>query len=286
MVGFLLNGGSGEKFHYLMMPAILTHETGSQKWYDDQRYTHAIPILYDFNIPVGSEQALWDTRISLSELKTMEEGDVYTFSSQYMNNPVPAGGSVFKREWFNLYQEVPHNEIMYLRIYADTAMKTGQQHDYSVLQCWGYTRSGDMYLLDMLRGKWEAPDLLDKFVSFYKKCQVNPKLFNYRLQCAVVENKASGTGLIQQANRVPGLIVREVQADRDKVTKAMSAAPVCQAGRVYIPENEPFTEPFLIEVCSFSPTMAHKHDDITDVLISACFDLVINNSNIWTEEML
>jgi predicted phage terminase large subunit-like protein len=165
-------------------------------------------------------------------------------------------------------------------------MKTGQHHDFSVLQCWAYTKNGDMYLMDMLRGKWEAPELLDKFIQFYKKWKVDNKLFKYSLQCAVVENKASGTGLIQQANRVPGLIVREVQADKDKVSKAMSAAPVCQSGRVYIPTNASWVDQFLIEVCSFSPTMAHKHDDITDVLISACFDLVINNSNIWTEAML
>ena len=286
MIGFLLNGGSGEKFHYLMLPAILKSDTGSEKWYKDQRYTHAIPILYDFKVPEGEEQALWPTRVDLDELKEMEEGDVYTFSSQYMGDPVPAGGSIFKREWFNLYDDVPHKDIQYLRIYADTAMKTGQHHDYTVLQCWAYTRDGDMYLLDMLRGKWEAPELLSKFLGFYKKWKVDNKLFNYNLQCAVVENKASGIGLIQQANRVPGLIVREVQADRDKVTKAMSAAPVCQAGRVHIPASAVWLDQFLIEVCSFSPTMAHKHDDITDVLISACFDLVINNSNIWTEAML
>ncbi len=286
MIGYLLNGGSGEKFHYLMMPAILTSDTGSTEWYKAQRYTHSLPIEYDFNIPEGEEKALWPTRVDLDELREMEEGDVYTFSSQYMGDPVPSGGSVFKREWFNLYDEVPHKDIQYIRIYADTAMKTGQHHDFSVLQCWGYTINGDMYLLDMIRGKWEAPELLQKFIGFYKKWQVDNKLFNYRLQCAVVENKASGTGLIQQANRIPGMIVREVQADKDKVTKAMSAAPVCQSGRVHIPINAPWIDQFLIEVCSFSPTMAHKHDDITDVLISACFDLVINNSNIWTEAML
>jgi predicted phage terminase large subunit-like protein len=286
MIGFLLNGGSGEKFHYLMLPAILVDGTGSEKWYKDQRYTHAIPITYDFKVPEGDEKALWPTRVDLEELREMEEGDVYTFSSQYMGDPVPAGGSIFKREWFNMYDEVPHKEIQYLRIYADTAMKTGQHHDFSVLQCWAYTKNGDMYLMDMLRGKWEAPELLDKFIQFYKKWKVDNKLFKYSLQCAVVENKASGTGLIQQANRVPGLIVREVQADKDKVSKAMSAAPVCQSGRVYIPTNASWIDQFLIEVCSFSPTMAHKHDDITDVLISACFDLVINNSNIWTEAML
>jgi predicted phage terminase large subunit-like protein len=286
MIGYLLNGGSGEQFHYLMMPAILNHDTGSEEWYKKQRYTHAIPITYDFGVAEGSEQALWPTRVDLDELREMEEGDVYTFSSQYMGDPVPAGGSVFKREWFNLYDEVPHKDIQYIRIYADTAMKTGQHHDFSVLQAWAYTKNGDMYLLDMLRGKWEAPELLRTFLNFYKKWKVNNKLFRYSLQCAVVENKASGTGLIQQANRVPGVLVREVQADKDKVTKAMSAAPVCQSGRVYIPADASWLDQFLIEVCSFSPTMAHKHDDITDVLISACFDLVINNNNLWTEAML
>lgn len=286
MIGHLLRGGSGEMFHYLMIPAILTTDTGSPAWYKAQRHTHALPITYSFDVPEGEELALWETRVSLDELHTMEDGDIYTFSSQYMGDPVPAGGAIFKREWFNLYDEVPHKEIMYIRIYADTAMKTGQHNDFSVLQCWGYTQNGDMYLLDQLRGKWESPELLKKFLQFYKKWKVNNKLFRYTLQCAVVEDKASGTGLIQQANREPGVIVREVQADKDKVQKAMSAAPVVQSGRVYIPADASYLDQFLIEVCSFSPTMAHKHDDVTDTLISACFDLVINNTNIWTESML
>ena len=286
MVAHLLSGKSGEKFHYLMMPAILTSETGSAEWYAKQNHSHAIPILYNFEVPIGEERALWPTRVSLKELHEMEEGDIYTFSSQYMGDPVPAGGSVFKREWFNKYKDVPHDEILYLRIYADTAMKTGQQHDFSVLQCWAYTRSGDMYLLDMLRGKWEAPELLEKFISFYRKWKVDNRLFPYALQCAVVENKASGTGLIQQANREPGFIVNEVQADKDKVTKAMGAAPVVQAGKVYLPEDALWLEQFLMEVCSFSPMMTHKHDDITDVLISACYDMVVNATHMWTESML
>ena len=93
MVGYLLNGGSGEKFHYLMMPAILDHNTGSKEWYEAQRYTHALPIEYDFGVPEGEQRALWPARVDLDELKEMEEGDVYTFSSQYMGDPVPAFGS-------------------------------------------------------------------------------------------------------------------------------------------------------------------------------------------------
>lgn len=286
MVSFLLNGGSNEKFHYLMMPALLEHDTGSKEWYDAQRYTHAIPVTYDFNIPEGETKALWPQRVSIADLKVMEEGDIYTFSSQYMGDPVPAGGSIFKREWFNFYDEVPHKDIRYVRIYADTAMKTGQHHDWSVLQAWAYTINGDMYLLDQMRGKWESPELLKEFLRFYKKWKVDNKLFKYSLQCAVVEDKASGTGLIQQANREPGVIVREVQADRDKVSRAMSAAPVVQSGRVYIPNTANWLDQFLLEVCSFSPTMAHKHDDVTDTMISACFDMVINNNSLWTESML
>lgn len=286
MIGYLLNGGSGEKFHYLMMPAILDSKTGSEEWYEAQRYTHAIPIIYDMGIPEGVEEALWPLRYPINKLKQLEKGDVYTFSSQYMGRPTPAGGSVFKTEWWKFYGDLPHSEIKYLRIYGDTAHKTGEQNDFSVFECWAYSKGGDVYLVDLIRGKWEAPELEKRFLEFYAKWKKPNVYVPYRLNCAKIEDKASGIGLIQEMKKKPGVIIVPIQRDKDKVTRAMGVAPVVQAGRVYLPEGANFLQQFLIEADSFSPTMGHKHDDQMDPMFDSIEDMIINGVQLWTDDML
>ncbi len=284
--GFLLNGGSGEHFHYLMMPAILDSETGSQKWYDAQRYTHAIPILYDMKVPKGEERALWPLRYPLTKLKQLEKGDIYTFSSQYMGAPTPAGGSVFKNDWWQYYDELPHQDMKYLRIYADTAHKTGEHNDFSVFECWGLGNNGNIYLVDLIRGKWEAPELKKQFEMFYKKWKKPNQFVPYRLNCAKIEDKASGIGLIQELKKTPGTIIVPIPRSRDKVTRAMGVAPAVQAGRVLLPKGAPWLDQFLIEADSFSPTMGHKHDDQLDCMFDAVEDMIINGVPMWTNDMI
>ena len=45
-------------------------------------------------IPLGSP--LWAFKQDLPKLRVIEEGDKYTFSSQYQQNPSPLGGGMFK----------------------------------------------------------------------------------------------------------------------------------------------------------------------------------------------
>lgn len=269
-----------------MMPAILDDKCGTSAWYEEQKYTHAIPILYNFNIPHGEEQALWPMRYSLPKLKNLLEGDVYTANSQYMGRPTLLGGSLFKDEWWQYYDELPHDKIKYLRIYADTAHKTGQQNDYSVFECWGYSEEGNIYLLDVLRDKWEAPELKKNFLAFYNKWKINNKYTRYTLNCAKIEDKASGIGLIQELKRVPGVIIIPIQREKDKVTRAMGVAPVIQSGRVFLPSQASWLETFQDEVGSFSPTMSHKHDDQCDPMFDAVEDMIINGVNLWSETTL
>ena len=37
--------------------------------------------------------------------------------------------------------------------------KTKERNDYSVFEEWGLGADGLIYLIDMVRGKWEAPEL-------------------------------------------------------------------------------------------------------------------------------
>ena len=80
-----------------------------------------------------------------------------------------------------------------------------------------------------------------------------------------VEDKASGTGLIQQLKR-EGVPVVGIPRDRDKVTRGYDTAPMIEAGNVLLPQSAPFVSDFLYEASLF-PNGAH--DDQLDPMFDA-----------------
>lgn len=203
----------------------------------------------------------------LLETKTML-GD-YFWSAMYQQSPVALGGNMFKAEWWQFYKVAP--QIKWRGIYADTAQKTKDANDYSVLQLWGESIAGQAVLLDQIRGKWEAPDLLIQARAFWNKHRMaGVRSFN-------IEDKVSGTGLIQTLKR-EGVPVVAIQRNTDKITRAMDAAPFVQAGNVLLPEDAPWLSDYLSEFAAFpngtnddqcDPTM----DAIKDMLQGGAYSL-------------
>ena len=257
--GFLLKGGTGEMWHHLLLPAEINDE---QPEYNKE-YTHGIPIQY--SLPEG---ALWPYKHTLEQLKFIETSDPYTHASQYMQTPAPLGGGIFKASWWNFYDIAPNVEYKFIT--ADTAQKTKEHNDYSVFQCWGF-HQGNIYLLDQIRGKWEAPDLRIQFIAFWNKHFGSGTQTVGRLRVAYIEDKSSGTGLIQdikkdKENPIP---VQDVQRNTDKITRAMDMAPYIASGYVHLPKSADWLSEYLAEFSKFTPTMSHKHDDQIDPTLDA-----------------
>lgn len=182
----------------------------------------------------------------------------YATAGQFQQRPAPIGGGIFKDEWWRYYDLLP--KIKYSLIIADTAMKTKEQNDYSVFMLIGKGQDGNAYIIDVLRGKWEAPMLKTQFVAFYNKHKNNKDL---RLRNAAIEDKASGTGLIQSIKKDDKIPVRAIKRDsQDKVSRAMSVAPRVESGYVYLNKNAIWLSDYLSEHSAF-PNGAH--DDQVDV---------------------
>ena len=191
----------------------------------------------------------------------------YGAAGQLQQRPAPRGGGIIKPAWFGSYTTVPPLE--WRAIYADTAQKTGEQNDYSVFQCWGRTTTGQAVLIDMVRGKWEAPELLAEARSFWMKHRDLP---GAPLRAMKVEDKVSGTGLIQTLRR-EGVPILPIQRNRDKVTRAYDAAPFVESGNVLLPEWAGWIDAFIAE-CEAFPSGAH--DDQLDPMFDAVRDVQFN----------
>jgi predicted phage terminase large subunit-like protein len=239
--GWLLNGGSGEKWNSLVIPA--RNDDGS---------------------------SFWPEQFPPDMLDRLETSSPYVFAGQYMQRPSPIGGGIFKDDWWRFYDAIP--PLKWRSIYADTAQKTKEQNDYSVFQCWGQTQTGQIVMLDMVRGKWEAPELETMARAFWKKHF--SQTYHGPLRAFKVEDKVSGTGLIQKLKR-EGIPIIPIQRNVDKVTRAFDAAPYIQSGNVYIMSNIDHLSDFMAEASVFPNG---THDDMIDAAMSAISDMTAPQS--------
>ena len=260
----MLTGGTNETWHHLVLPVEITGE----EVYPDT-FTHGIQIKHD--LEAGP---LWAFKHNEEQIENLRNSDVYTFSAQYQQEPTPLGGSLFKDEWWQFYEEVPVDLTQRI-ITVDTAQKTAEHNDFSVFQCWGVTTDKKIYLLDQWRGKWEAPQLQDNFIRFYNLCKHGHSSV---LSGAYVEDKSSGTGLVQSVRQKGDAVVIPVPRVKDKITRAFGVAPAVQSGLVFLPRGKPWLRDLLHEFGAFTPTLSHAHDDQVDAMMDAVEILLLRDN--------
>lgn len=271
---FLMNGGmGGMEFEQVVIPALIT---------EDYRETLPDWLKEEFDRDVLSSEpvyidgvahySFWPAKESAQSLLALREADLYTFESQYQQKPIALGGNAFKAEWFTYYGEgerstLPKPEkFEYLFTTADTAQKVEEIHDFSVFCLWGKYKNR-IYFIDGIRGKWEAPDLEVQALAFYKSCFNRRDLG--RVRKVYIEDKASGTGLIQAISKKLPIEITAVQRDTDKVTRAMDVAPIMKAGRIVFPDSHPMLLDVEAEMLGFTFDDSHPHDDIVDNVMDA-----------------
>ena len=241
--GWLLGGGNGESWEHIKIPA-----------------------MYE------GDKSFWPVQFPVDDLKRKEASNTYVFAGQYMQEPSPIGGGIFKEKWWQFYSALP--KIQYRMIYADTAQKTKEQNDFTVFECWGKGNDGRIYLLDMIREKWESPQLLVQAKAFWQKHKAMTGKSLGTLRKMKIEDKVSGTGLIQQLqqgkDRIP---VEGIPRDKDKITRAFDVAPQIEVGNVVLPESHPCLSDFLTEARTF-PNGAH--DDTLDPMMDAIEDMLLD----------
>ena len=206
------------------------------------------------------------TQYTAERIKELQVNN-YMFETQYQQNAIILGGQVIKRDYFQYYPTAKTYNYKRILIAADTAMKTKEYNDYSVFIAGGVTTENKLHVLDLVRGKWEAPELEKQAVIFWNKFKRDTKT---GLCCngMYIEDKASGTGLIQGLKAKYGIPVFGVKADTDKLTKVENVLPYIEAGNVLLPESENYAfVPELLNECeAFSRDMSHIHDDQVDSL--------------------
>src|SRR5207245_1834815 len=176
----------------------------------------------------------------------------YNYAGQYQQAPAPLGGGMVKAAWFRNYapNERPDGFDRIVQSW-DTANKATELSDFSVCTSWGI-KGKDLYLLHVLRRRMEYPEL---------KRAVREQYEAFEASVVLIEDKASGTQLIQELVEQGLHAVTPYQPQSDKIMRMQAQTATHEDGFVHLPKEAGWLAEYLHELTVFPNG---KHDDQVD----------------------
>ena len=189
-------------------------------------------------------------------IKSVEGSYSTEFARQELEGEfIDDASNMIKKEWWKYYKQLPNYKRL---IWSwDTAFEKNTASDYSVGSLWADCADG-YYLIDIIRGKYEFPELKRTVINAWNK---------NKSSVILIEKKASGHSLIQELRRFTSLPIKEVKVDKDKIARTHAVNGYIESGRVKLPENAPWLHDFIYE-CSMFPS-PRTNDDQVDSMTQA-----------------
>jgi predicted phage terminase large subunit-like protein len=176
----------------------------------------------------------------------------YNFAGQYQQMPAPQGGGMIKAAWFRSYaaNEQPDRFDRIVQSW-DTANKATELADFSVCTTWGI-KGKDLFLLHVRRKRMEYPELKR---AVCEQCEA------FGATVVLIEDKASGTQLIQELVHEGLHAVTRYQPQVDKIMRMHAQTAMIENGFVHLPKDAAWLPEYLHELTVFPKG---KHDDQVD----------------------
>jgi len=208
-------------------------------------------------------------------LKQRQQHDIYMFAAQHQQDPQPAGGALFKPEWFVELDEEP--DIFQTFITADTAETSKSYNDATVFSFWGVyeidnqgvkTGQYGLHWIDCLETRVEPKDLQPEFMQFWTECSrhsMPPKL-------AAIEKKSTGVTLTSVLEDIRGLQIRDIKrsrADGNKTQRLLETQPYVAAKLISFTAGDQHVTMCKEHMSKITANETHRHDDIADTLADA-----------------
>jgi len=166
----------------------------------------------------------------------------YEFAAQYQQNPLPLEGGLIKWNWFRFVDALPQREPTdFVTQSWDTASKAEEIHDCSVCMTW-LRRGSEHYLLDVTRVRAEYPRLKRLIVEMADR---------YRPDAVLIEDKGSGTQLIQDLRHEGKVYPIPITPEADKITQMSAQSARIEAGQVILPTKAQWLDGFQSEILQF-----------------------------------
>jgi len=229
------------------------------------------------------------------QLLIMKEKQPYVFASQFQQDPMPAGGGLFRTEWFPLLDVSP--DIISTFITADSAETKEEYNDATVFSFWGIYKINfngadidglyGLHWIDCLELRVEPKDLQDEFMDFWTGCmryKIKPKF-------AAIEKKSTGVTLISVLKDIQGLRIIDIERSGTKNSKTnrfLEMQPFIASKQVSLPATGKHTTMCLTHMSKITANNVHRFDDIADTCYDAVkmalIDRIIINKEIGTTD--
>ena len=226
--GYLLDGGSGEHWEHLCLPAL-----------DEDN------------------NALWEQKHTFNELEQIRQSNRYTFAGQYMQRPAPDEGGEWRKEWFEIVEQNTLPSNLRWTLFIDGAYTKNTKNDPTGLQI-GTKHNGNYYILSSIDKYLELPELV-KFIPQHITAS------GVSVGMSKVEPKASGKSIAQLIRSQTRLNISEIKTpfvNSSKIENARMASPYIEGGRVKLVKGS-WNDHFLNQVGTFPNAKHDEHVDLT-----------------------
>lgn len=230
-------------------------------------------------------EALWPEMHPLVELEAVRASlggeNGHWWLALYQQRPTALGGGILKPDWLRTFTRVDGGYVLdtpagprtvrhdALRTFAtmDLATSVKTAADFTVLGMFGVD-GPDLLCLDLLRGKWEGPDLpriASRFHQAHWPSYIGVESVGF--QASTVQDMRRGDGRAMPPR--PPLPVKPLIPRGDKIARALTLAARMGGGNVYVPAGAKWVPQVEAEMAEFP---RGTHDDVVDVFAYAALE--------------
>lgn len=214
-----------------------------------------------------SGKILWAKRYSLADLNSIKADDEYVFSSQYLQNPIPAGSALATRDELRFVpRKILKSVPMHQHMTVDLAgMDPNSSGDFTVFNVHGFDRDGRMNVLEVLAGRYAPSEVIEILFTLY---QAFPQLLDVK-----IEKDAHARVLLpflrrEQEKRkkyLPPIIELKRDNRTSKKQRIKGLQPWFRSGLIRFAEEITARLETIHQILTFSDTST-THDDVLDTL--------------------
>lgn len=183
------------------------------------------------------------------------------FRQEFGAEFVQLAGAMFRREYFQIIDAA---EVPYLKNtvrFWDLAASTKTLADYTAGCKMGMDEDGNVYIVDMVRARYEWPQL----VRVFKTTATNDGS-SVTQGIEITGTQRGFLDLMLAEPTLAGLAIQGYTPDKDKITRAQPLLARAEQGKVRV-VRAGWTQDFIDELCAFEPDC--DHDDQVDAASGA-----------------
>jgi predicted phage terminase large subunit-like protein len=252
-----------------------------QRWHEDDVSGRLLKLYSPKQISIPAlrgGESYWPSMYSIGYLEQRRLSNPHLFQANYQQEPGAGDGAIFKRPDFHYYTTastgdfllpseklIKPSQLLYYQSW-DTAFKKGAENDYNAMvEIAVNQENNDIFVTDVYWERLEFPELIKQMSLFYAA----------RMPAGgvLVEDKASGSSVVQMLKAQSDVPVIPIPVEKDKVNRAKATTGYLEAGKIHFPRHHPRIAEFESFLTSFPFS---THDDPVDAFSQAINHVIVN----------